>query len=167
MLFRSVWNDVPYLSAVQGYPAPLPAGSGGPSYSFPHGWYQPAPTISTPRMVPDVALLAELKPGWPVYYGGQLFSVGGTSGATPFLGANLALMAAAQRAKGYPQLGFVNPWFYQVANNATSPFFDVTSGSNAVQAVPCCVAYTGYDMASGLGAPMMDKLLRSLPYPAG
>lgn len=164
---ETVWNDVPYLSGVAGAPVPLPAGSGGPSAFFAHGWYQGAPTTNSPRMLPDVSLLGELKPGWPVYYGGTLFSVGGTSGATPFLGANLALMAAAQRAKGYPGLGFANPWFYKVANNPTSPFFDITVGSNAVQSVPCCSATTGYDMASGLGAPMMDRLNRSIPYPAG
>jgi hypothetical protein len=36
-----------------------------------------------------------------------------------------------------------------------------------VQLVGCCSAYRGYDMASGLGAPIMDGLYATLPRPAG
>ncbi|MGI9197673.1 MAG: hypothetical protein ACR2KE_09465, partial [Candidatus Nanopelagicales bacterium] len=163
---ETVWNDAPFTGGTR--PGVVsPAGAGGPSAVFPRPWYQGGVTPTGPRAVPDVALLGAERPGWPIYYGGALYTVGGTSGAAPFLAANLALMAADQRAKGYPGLGFVNPWFYQAAAATKSPFYDVTTGSNAVQMVGCCSAYPGYDMASGLGVPDMSALYRTVPYPAG
>ena len=161
-----VWNDFAFAGA-EAAPPPLPAGAGGPSALFTRPWYQGGVTPVGPRAVPDVSLLGAIRPGWPLTYGGQLFSVGGTSGGAPFLGANLALMAAQQRATGYPTFGFVNPWFYKAAAATPSPFYDVTVGSNGVQLIGCCSAYAGYDMASGLGVPAMDALYRSIPFPAG
>ena len=117
--------------------------------------------------MPDVALLGAIRPGWPIVYGGEVFTVGGTSGATPFLGANLAAMSAHQRARGFPSIGFANGWLYASAAGTKPAFLDITSGSNAVQLVGCCSAYRGYDMASGLGAPIMDGLYATLPKPAG
>lgn len=156
-----VWNDQAFTDGG------LDAGAGGPSLVFDRPWYQQGVTPVGPRTLPDVAVLGAVRPGWPVYYGGSLYSVGGTSGGTPFLAANLAAIAAGQRATGYPSLGFVNPWLYEAAADPKSPFHDITSGSNALQQVGCCVAYAGYDMASGLGAPDMYALFRTLPYPAG
>lgn len=161
-----VWNDLPYTSGPDAQ-VPGPAGGGGPSAVFTRPWYQLGITPSGPRALPDVALLGAIKPGWPVYYGGSLYTIGGTSGAAPFFAANLALMAAQQRQTGYPPLGLVNPWLYSVAAKDGAPFYDVVAGSNAVQQVGCCAAYAGYDMASGLGAPVMNRLWRSLPMPAG
>ena len=92
---------------------------------------------------------------------------GGTSGATPFLGANLAAMSAHQRGRGFPSIGFANAWLYSAAAGTKPAFFDITSGTNGVQLVGCCSAYRGYDMASGLGAPIMDGLYATLPRPAG
>ena len=159
-----VWNDLPYAGDA---PAPGPAGSGGASTVFARPGYQSGVTPKGPRMLPDVAMLGAIRPGWPIVYGGEVFTVGGTSGAAPFLAANLALMAGKERSRGYPALGFVNPWFYKAAATAQSPFFDVVSGSSAVQVVGCCSAYDGYDMASGLGVPAVDLLYGSLPRPAG
>lgn len=161
-----VWNDLPYVGGTTA-PPPGPAGSGGPSAVFARPWYQGGVTPTGPRALPDVSLLGAIRPGWPIYYGGSLYTVGGTSGGAPFLAANLALMAADQRAKGYPGFGFVNPWFYAAAGGSASPFYDITLGGNAVQMVGCCSAYAGYDMASGLGVPDMAALYRSVPYPAG
>ena len=163
---ETVWNDLAYVGGASATP-PGPAGSGGPSMIFPRPWYQGGVTPTGPRALPDVSLLGAIRPGWPIYYGGTLFTVGGTSGGAPFLAANLALMAADQRSKGYPGLGFVNPWFYAAAGGSKSPFYDITMGGNAVQLVGCCSAYAGYDMASGLGVPDMAALYRSVPYPAG
>ena len=163
---ETVWNDLPYVGGATA-PPPGPAGSGGPSAIFTRPWYQGGVTPVGPRTLPDVALLGAIRPGWAIYYGGTLYTVGGTSGGTPFLAANLALMSADQRKKGYPSLGFVNPWFYAAAAAEKSPFFDVTIGGNAVQLVGCCSAYAGYDMASGLGVPDMSALYKSVPYPAG
>lgn len=159
-----VWNDLPYVG---GTTPPGPAGSGGPSILINRPWWQAGVTPVGPRTVPDVALLGAIRPGWPIVYGGEVFTVGGTSGGAPFLAANLAAMSAAQRGRGFPTIGFANAWLYSAAAAKTSPFFDVVAGSNAVQVVGCCSAYPGYDMASGLGVPVMDRLYATLPRPAG
>ena len=159
-----VWNDLPFVGDE---PAPGPAGAGGPSGLFARPGYQRGVTPVGPRMLPDVALLADMRPGWPVVYGDLLGTVGGTSGSSPFFASHLALIAAKERSRGYPVLGFVNPWIYEAAGTANNPFYDVVSGSNAVEMTGCCSAYAGYDMASGLGAPSMDALYKSLPSPAG
>lgn len=159
-----VWNDSPYVG---GTPPPAPAGAGGPSLIFARPWWQPGVTPTGPRTLPDVAVLGAIKPGWPVVYGGVLYTVGGTSGGAPFMAANVAAMSAKQRERGFPSIGFANAWLYGAATGAQSPFVDITRGSNAVQVVGCCSAYRGYDMASGLGAPTMDALYATLPRPAG
>jgi subtilase family serine protease len=159
-----VWNDLPYAG---GGPVPGPAGSGGSSVIFDRPTWQAGVTPIGPRAVPDVALLGAIRPGWPIVYGGDVFTVGGTSGGAPFLAANLAAMSAHQRARKYPSIGFANTWLYSAAQSAKSPFFDVIAGSNAVQMVGCCSATRGYDMASGLGVPAMDRLYATLPRPAG
>lgn len=158
-----VWNDLPYVGSA----VPAPAGAGGPSGIFDRPWWQPGPTPTGPRAIPDVAVLGAIKPGWPVAYSGGIYSIGGTSGGTPFVAANLAAMSARQRDRGFPTIGFANGWLYQATSARTPAFFDITSGSNAVQLVGCCSAYRGYDMASGLGAPIMDGLYATLPKPAG
>ena len=158
-----VWNDTPYV----GPRVPAPAGAGGPSFHFARPWWQTGATPRGPRAVPDVALLAAIKPGWPIAYGGGIYAVGGTSGAAPFFAANLAAMSAKQRDRGFPSIGFANDWLYRAAGAQTPPFYDITRGINGVQLVGCCAAYPGYDMASGLGAPQMDALYATLPRPAG
>lgn len=159
-----VWNDLPYTA---GWSAPGPAGSGGTSALVDRPWWQVGATPAGPRAVPDVALLGAIRPGWPIFYGGDLVTVGGTSGGAPFLAANLAAMSAHQRGKGYPSIGFANAWLYSAAAGTKPAFFDVTTGSNAVQLVGCCSSYVGYDMASGLGVPILDALYTTLQRPAG
>jgi len=159
-----VWNDAPYVGSSA---PPAPAGAGGPSLMFDRPWWQAGVTPAGPRMLPDVAVLGAIKPGWPIYLGGTLYTVGGTRGGTPFMAANLAAMSAKQRDRGFPGIGFANAWLYGAAAGESPPFFDVRRGSNGVQLVGCCSAYAGYDMASGLGAPAMDALYPTLPRPAG
>ena len=158
-----VWNDSPYVGSA----VPAPAGAGGPSTAFARPWWQAGVTSIGPRTIPDVAVLGAIKPGWPIAYGAGIYSVGGTSGGSPFVAANLAAMSAKERQRGYPSIGFANAWLYQAASAKKQPYFDVRKGNNGVQLVGCCVATTGYDMASGLGAPAMDRLYRTLPAPAG
>lgn len=158
-----VWNDMPYVGGM----IPALAGAGGPSIIFDRPWWQAGATSTGPRGIPDVAVLAAVKPGWPIVYGGEVYSVGGTSGGAPFVGANLAAMSARQRERGFPTIGFANAWLYQAAEARKPAYFDIVSGTNGVQLVGCCSAYPGYDMASGLGAPIMDGLYATLPKPAG
>lgn len=158
-----VWNDMPYAGSL----LPAPAGAGGPSAVFDRPWWQVGATPTGPRTIPDVAVLGAIRPGWPIAYGGALYSVGGTSGGSPFIAANLAAMSARQRDRGFPTIGFANAWLYDAAGARKPAYFDVTEGTNGVQLVGCCSAYRGYDMASGLGAPVMDALYATLPRPAG
>lgn len=158
-----VWNDSPYMGGI----VPADAGAGGPSSLFNRPWWQQGSTPRGPRAVPDVAVLGAIRPGWPIAYGDDIYSVGGTSGGTPFIAANLAAMTAKQRDRGYPSIGFANGWLYQSAALDKPPYFDVKRGNNGLQLVGCCVAYPGYDMASGLGVPAIDLLYPTLPKPAG
>jgi len=159
-----VWNDSPYVGDLA---PPAPAGGGGPSAVFDRPWWQQEATPTGPRAVPDLSVLGALKPGWPVYLGGTLYSAGGTGGGAAFVAANLAAMSAKQRDRGYPSIGFANAWLYRAAAGKKSPYFDITLGTNEVQPVGCCTATRGYDMASGLGVPSMDALYPTLPRPAG
>jgi subtilase family serine protease len=158
-----VWNDIPYVGSL----FPAPAGSGGPSGIFARPWWQAGATPIGPRATPDVAVLGAIKPGWPIAYDGDIYSIGGTSGGAPFFAANLAAMSARQRDRGFPSIGFTNAWLYRAAGSSKPAFHDIETGNNGVQLVGCCAAYPGYDMASGLGAPIMDGLYATLPRPAG
>lgn len=164
-LGESVWNDLQYTLPV---PSTNLAGGGGPSQVFSAPWYQRPLTGSNMRTVPDVAAQAGVGPGLPLFFGGTLLSgVGGTSQAGPITAAGLALLSARLRASGRPPLGFANPWLYDAARRQPAVVFDVTDGDNqypvayAVDSVnipACCQATPGYDAASGLGAPLFDRL---------
>lgn len=154
------WNDVRF-----GLPG---AGTGGYSAFFARPWYQPGVFPRDRRAVPDVAVLAAVYPGWALAYDGTILSIGGTSGSSPFTAANVALLAARERARGRSPLGFANPWLYSRGPQA---FYDVTSGDNQVPVtvpgefvnVPgCCQAVRGFDTVSGLGAPRFERLLAAL-----
>lgn len=154
------WNDLPY-----GLPA---AGTGGYSVTFGAPWYQPATFPRDRRTVPDVALLAAVRPGWALVYGGELTSIGGTSGSSPFSAANIALLSARERSKGRPGIGFANPWLYA---RPSGMYFDVDEGDNQIPVtVPgeftnipgCCQAVVGFDMVTGLGVPRFERLMAAL-----
>ncbi len=157
---ETVWNDT-----VFGFPA---GSGGGVSELIKAPWYQKGIHGNRGRTTPDSSALAAISPGWPVAYGDELINVGGTSGSSPFQATNIALISGFERAKGRPPVGFVNPWFYATPSRN---FHDVTDGDNQVpvlgpgfiNAPACCSAYEGYDQASGLGAPLFDRLAAALP----
>lgn len=163
-----VWNDTTWNPASTG------SGTGGPSsYAVP--WYQASVSPRDVRVIPDVVAHASEVPGWPIVVTpaqyealvqrpvppGQdwgMAPVGGTSAASPFSAANVALLAAR-----HGRLGFLNPWLYSVASGSAydQAFFDVQMGTNQV-APPagCCKATRGFDLATGLGAPEFAELNR-------
>ncbi|XVU26745.1 S53 family peptidase [Actinoplanes sp. CA-054009] len=153
---EQVWNDSPYGQQA--------AGGGGASKTQSQPWYQKQITSGSARSVPDVAALADISPGWPVVIRGELQTVGGTSGSTPFTAAALALVSAGERAGGRPAVGLANGWFYSVTGKSGT-FHDVTKGDNDLKTVGCCTAGPGYDLASGLGVPQWDTLPATLPPP--
>jgi len=161
-----VWNSTTWDPELQ-------AGGGGAPAPYPSPWYQRSISSADRRLVPDVVAHAAVSPGWPVvmtpaqYATGPwpalppgaewgIAPIGGTSAASPFTAANIALIASE---KG--RLGFLNPWLYSLAqSDYNSAFYDIVDGDNMVDPEPaCCPAIKGYDMASGLGAPNFDVLL--------
>jgi hypothetical protein len=164
------WNDTPF-----GDPDGFAAGGGGLS-SYARPWYQGSITSGDRRAFPDLAVHASELVGWPVF--GRLFPgfddtvilfpEGGTSAASPFTAANVALISAHERSRGRPPLGFINPWLYSVAGGKEygAAFYDVVEGTNQVaSSAGCCRASAGFDLATGIGAPNFDELARLVPRP--
>lgn len=130
-------------------------GSGGglsnvfntPSYQTSLG----APT----RAVPDVAADADPSTGVVIVLNGKSQTVGGTSAATPIWAGLMSLVNEARASAKKPQLGPLNPRVYPLLGTAN--FHDDTSGNNGYYS-----AGKGYDLVTGLGSPVMNKLLPTL-----
>jgi hypothetical protein len=140
---------------------------GNPSYAFcqsdsPVGAFEDAC-----REVPDVSAQADEFTGAVTIYVGELgfgwTTIGGTSSSAPIWAALLADTNASQTCQNNVAtqngVGFVNPLLYAVASSPTAyaaSFNDITAGNNDTfgdsQLFP---ATTGYDMATGLGSPML------------
>ena len=165
ILSQVVWNDA---SAIPGA-----SGGGGFSQLFQRPSYQGKTVASNRRALPDVALLADIAPGYDVYCTAApdcvnstdtspWQTVGGTSAATPLLAGGFALIDELLRGRQLDGLGLANPLLYEIGRNpaqAPSVFDDVTVGSNDVgpfiqaslEPLGCCAAATGFDEASGWG----------------
>ena len=161
-LGESVWNDLQFGLTGNA------VGTGGTSAIFNAPWYQRPRTPSDVRTVPDIAAQAGVGPAVAMYLGGRLQPNGGTSQASPLVAAGFAMISALLRAEGKPPLGFVNPWLYQAGHRHSGAFYDVTVGDNqypveyalGAENIPaCCQAQPGFDLASGLGAPLFDRLV--------
>ncbi len=158
-----VWNDG------QGQ---LAAGGGGQSILFSRPSYQGGVVRQNHRAVPDLALLADLAPGYAVFCSAAgdpdcsarqpWETIGGTSAAAPLFAGGAALVDQDLAHHHREQLGFVNPLIYTLGRSATgrSIFSDVTQYSNdlgpflpGTNGAPlgCCTAGPGYDDASGWG----------------
>jgi kumamolisin len=156
-----VWNDAGDI--------PGSAAGGGLSELFTRPSWQDGVVTSPWRAAPDVALLADVSPGYTVYCTAQencdgrgWLNFGGTSAATPLLAGGFALIDESLRREGHIALGLANPLLYRLGRDTTSAaqvFYDVTDGSNDVgpfiqsnqQPLGCCSAAPGYDEASGWG----------------
>ncbi len=125
--------------------------------------YQFAETQSTTaRLSPDVAFDGDPNTGVSVYdsfNGGSVkpwFKVGGTSFSAP---AWAGLIAIADQGRAHLQLGSLDgltqtlPRLYSLPS---SDFHDITTGSNGFN------AKAGYDLVTGLGSPIANKLIPDL-----
>lgn len=162
-LGEAVWNDLQY--GLEGNAV----GTGGPSSVFAAPWYQRPRTWSDVRTVPDLAAQAGMFPGMTLFLGGQPFRVAGTSQASPLVASGFAMLSAELADSGEQPLGFINPWLYRIVRRHPGVVYDVTVGANqypmeyapqSVNIPACCQATPGYDMASGLGAPLFARLSR-------
>ena len=168
---QMVWND--------GSAVPGNAGGGGVSELFSRPSWQDGVIASPWRAQPDVAMLADVSPGYAVYCTAEIdcegrgwLSFGGTSAATPLLAGGFALVDEYLRRQGRVALGLANPLLYRLGRNSASSaqvFFDVTNGSNDVgpfiqpsrASLGCCTARAGYDEASGWGGVNLDALAQA------
>ena len=135
-------------------------GGGGSSQFFARpGWQNGAGvTPGAYRMVPDVALVADLSTGGYLIFGGQLYFVGGTSWGAPTCAGFCAMINQAQANIGQPSNGLLGPKIYPL--NGTSSFRDITTGSNGPNGV--YNAGPGYDLCTGLGVPSVAALIQAL-----
>jgi subtilase family serine protease len=126
------------------------------------------------RQVPDVSADADPQTGYVIYYDGSWTSYGGTSAAAPLWAAVAALIDASPFCADYGSgdAGVRPAGLYAVAAAAHSyiygessvpeALYDVTSGNNdytpSGYTGGLYSATTGYDMASGLGTPLVSGL---------
>ncbi len=139
-------------------------GGGGISAYVPRPSWQDAPGVISQfsngkRQIPDVSGSANPFFGWATYSGGNLREAGGTSAASPFWAATMALIEQYARTRGINRLGFVDPMLYRIASTAQKapPFHDVTVGNNRYYP-----ATTGWDFATGLGSPDVYNLAQDV-----
>lgn len=135
----------------------------------------PGATASTPcRVVPDVSAQADEFTGSITVYsrayagafpGGGWTTTGGTSSSSPIWAALLADINASPTCAANPTtadgVGFLSPLLYEVASNPSqyaASFTDVTTGNNddyGVSDGKVFPATKGFDLASGLGSPIL------------
>jgi subtilase family serine protease len=111
------------------------------------------------RTQPDVAAVGDPATGVSVYdtvrYGGQSgwFSVGGTSAAAPQWAG---LIAVADQGLGLAGIGSLRNTQAALYALPSSSFHDVTSGFNGYS------AKSGYDLVTGLGTPVANRVVAGL-----
>jgi subtilase family serine protease len=143
------------------------SGGGGPSAYTAIPSYQKGINGLNTRTSPDVAYDADPNTGVIIDVDGQYFDVGGTSAGSPQWAGLAALANQGRVAINKPTLGTgttygLNETLYKLAapsgtyTNPNGDFFDVTTGSNGHP------AGTGYDLATGLGSPIANKLIPDL-----
>jgi subtilase family serine protease len=162
IISQEVWNDAPLVVA---------AGGGGLSDLFRRPNYQNGTVGPNRRAVPDVAMLADVAPGYEIYctapgdcvasqHDNPWTQVGGTSAAATLLAGGLALIDQDLREHRQQNIGLANPLLYKTDHLPQGPtaISDVVANDNdlglSITGKPfgCCTAGPGYDYASGLGS---------------
>jgi subtilase family serine protease len=151
---EQVWNEPSFGAATGGAPSLL---FGVPSYQA---------GLGLSARGPDVAYNAAVNGGVLVQYGGfgfpVLFIVGGTSAGSPQWAGIAALSNQARAMAGKGPIGDLNPVLYGIYHSAryATDFHDITVGND--QLVGSSVGFSaraGYDVASGIGSPIVDQLI--------
>jgi len=154
---EQVWNEPSFGAATGGAPSLL---FGVPSYQA---------GLGLSARGPDVAYNAAIDGGVLVQYGGfgfpVLFIVGGTSAGSPQWAGIAALTNQARAMAGKGPIGDLNPHLYAIFHSArySTDFHDITVGNDKL--VGSSVGFsagTGYDVASGIGSPIVDQLVIDL-----
>jgi len=154
---EQVWNEPSFGAATGGAPSLL---FGVPSYQA---------GLGLTARGPDVAYNAAIDGGVLVVYGGfgspVFFIVGGTSAGSPQWAGITALANQARANLGKGPIGDLNPTLYSIYHSAryATDFHDITVGND--QLVGSSVGFSagaGYDVASGIGSPVVDQLIVDL-----
>jgi subtilase family serine protease len=131
------------------------------------------------REAPDISANADPQTGYVIYYDGSWQVWGGTSAASPLLAALAALTNASPYCSDYgsgPVGVFPQALYFMAAADAPSIYSgtypqvlrDITSGNNdwtpGGYAGGLYPATKGYDLASGLGAPIAFGISPSNSY---
>jgi subtilase family serine protease len=111
---------------------------------------------ATVRQVPDIAYDASSVTGAQIFIGGQRYSVGGTSLASPvFVGVFARIQTYANNSIGFPA-----SMMYRDFPTNPSVLHDVTSGNNGVALAGKTYGYnaaTGWDFTTGFGSLDIGK----------
>jgi len=151
---EQVWNEASFGAATGGAQSLL---FGVPSYQA---------GLGLSARGPDVAYNAAIDGGVLVVYGGfgspVFFIVGGTSAGSPQWAGIAALANQARAMAGKGPIGDLNPTLYSIYHSAryATDFHDITVGNDKL--VGSSVGFsagTGYDVASGIGSPIVDQLI--------
>lgn len=129
------------------------------------GMYNP-----TGRGFPDIAAQGT---NFMVVVSGKDTAIGGTSASTPVVASVVALLNAQRLQDGKPTLGFLNPWLYSLNGTGTTDIVaggsvgctgkGYTGGKTILVPYAGWNATKGWDPVTGLGTPLFDELLKSLP----
>jgi subtilase family serine protease len=154
---EQVWNE-PSFGAATG---------GAPSLLFPVPSFQSG--LGLTARGPDVAYNAAIDGGVLVVYGALggpfLFIVGGTSAGSPQWAGIAALANQARANLGKGPIGDLNPTLYNIYHSAryATDFHDITVGNDQLVGTPIGYnAGTGYDLASGIGSPIVSNLVTDI-----
>jgi subtilase family serine protease len=131
-------------------------------------------TVPMLRQVPDVSADADPQTGYVISYDGAWYSFGGTSAAAPLWAAVAALIDASPfcadygsgdagvRPAGLYAVAAAEHSYLYSASRAPAALYDVTSGNNDYTPSGYTggryPATRGYDLASGLGTPLVSGL---------
>ena len=148
------------------YTKGLAASGGGMSRYFSRPDWQTGTGVpgGTMRLVPDVAVVGDPNTGAYIVNvglgsddpGGHTW--GGTSISAPIWSGFGALLNQARSTAGLPPLGLLGPRIYPLIG--TTSLRDITSGNNGAYG-----ATAGYDMVTGVGAPILPALALALAPP--
>jgi subtilase family serine protease len=152
-------------------------GGGGISATFKQPAWQTGPGVHNQfsngfRQVPDISADGDPATGYSMYCtvtnagcpGSGWIIVGGTSASAPFWAGSAALINQYLQTQGKKRIGFANPALYSLFNAQQQfpAFHDITTGNNLF-----FPATSGYDLASGIGAPDIYNMARDLVSLAG
>jgi subtilase family serine protease len=151
---EQVWNEPSFGAATGGAQSLL---FGVPSYQTGLGLTSRGPDVDYNAAVDGGVLVVYSALGFPA-----LFIVGGTSAGSPQWAGITALANQARANLGKGPIGDLNPTLYSIYHSAryATDFHDITVGND--QLVGSSVGFsagTGYDVASGIGTPIVDQLI--------